>query len=91
MAIDATLALLTTSYGLTPSRRAGNSLFETLSQSYAGTFDPSAAPSVASALLDLTAIDESGQSTLDVLNAAYYSRTATLNRLAAFYRDPEES
>ena len=62
MAIDATLALLTTSYGLTPSRRAGNSLFETLSQSYAGTFDPSAAPSVASALLDLTAIDESGQS-----------------------------
>ena len=91
MAINATQLLLTASYGLAPSRQASNHLFDTLSQIYAGTFDPTAVPPLASVLLDLTAIDESGQSAFDVLSAAYYSRNATLNRLASFYHDPSET
>jgi len=87
MSITATQLLLGAHFGTSKSTAAQDHLFETLSAQLSGEFDPFAAAPVASTLLDLSTIDESGRSTFELLSTRYDSRLATLARLATLYRD----
>ena len=76
--------IYSTAFGETKPSKAETAIYTTLSAALSGTFDPMAAGSLTTTLLDLSAPDPSGLTMFDVLAASYGAGSSSFDLLSAY-------
>ncbi len=76
--------IFATSFGATKPSKAETAIYQTLSAALTGTFDPMAAASSTTTLLDLSTSAPSGLTMFDVLAASYGLESSSFDLLAAY-------
>ncbi len=71
-------------FGETKASKAEAAIYTTLSAALSGTFDPMAAESLTTTLLDLSTSEPSGLSMFDILAASYGAKSSSFDLLSAY-------
>ena len=76
--------IYSTEFSETKASKAEAAIYTTLSAALSGTFDPLAAESLTTTLLDLSTSEPSGLSMFDVLAASYGAASSSFDLLSAY-------